>query len=440
MPEKKGSVQEPEKKRPFIREKVAKPPRTKKQMAFRVFAYVFLAVVAGVAAGTSFAVARPIAERYLVPTTEAPTLPTVTIPTDTAPVVETTTPPETTAPTTEATEPETEPIEDILQSAIEQYKYTVDDLNSMYTALRGVVQAVDNAIVTIHAVRQELDWFDNPIETAGLYAGAIIATTEQEMLILTPAQALENADALRVTFADGKEADCMVRQTDSITGMAVVSVDIEMLEETTRARAAAIPLGNSFLSKQGDMVVAVGAPSGAVHSAAYGFISHVVRNVQVPDGLARLLYADVKADAEAGTFLMNTAGELIGWVTDDYESSVTVAMGISDYKTMLEKMSNGIKVPYLGIQAQEVSDTMKEGGVPAGVYVVECSLDGPAYDGGIQNGDIIVRIGEAEIEKMSDYQAQLYALNEGDLATITVQRKGADEYIEMEYQVSVGAR
>ncbi len=448
MSDKNGSAQEPERKRPFIREKVAKPPRTKKQMAFRVFAYVILAAVAGIAAGTSFAVAGPLAERYLIPTTAAPTAPTVTIPTDTETAPETTTPPETTAPpTTEEeteteTEPETEPIEDILQSAIEQYKYTVDDLNSMYTSLRGVTTAANDGIVVIHSVRQERDWFDNPIETAGLYAGAVIAATEQEMMILTPAAAIENADTLRVTFVDGNEADCTVRQTDSITGMAVVSVSLDELEESTRSRVAALTLGNSFLAKQGDVVIAIGAPAGTVHSSAYGFLAGIVRNVQVPDGITRLLYADITADAAAGTFLINTAGELIGWVTGDYESGsgIAVVRAISDYKTILEKMSNGFSLPYLGILPQEVSEAMIESGMPAGIYVSECSIDGPAYDAGIQSGDIIVRIGEADVEKISEFQTQIAFLSEGDQTTVVVQRRGADEYIELEYQVNVGAR
>ncbi len=534
MSDKNGSDREPERKRPFIREKVAKPPRTKRQMAFRVFAYVILAAIAGIAAGTSFAVAGPIAERYLVPTTAAPTAPTVTIPTDTetvpapantgtrpgssnsgntpgsavtgavpgatgdgnapgsadtgaapgsagggsvpgsadsetapgtanggtAPdsndtgtvpgstdtIPETTAPPETTEPPTseeetETTE-ETKPIEEILESAIEEYDYTVDDLNSMYTALRGVAAAADNGIVTIHSVRQELDWFDNPIENTGLYAGAIFAATEQELMILIPAAALEDADTLRVTFADGSEADCTVRQTDSLTGMAVVSVGLSDLEETTKAKVSALTLGNSFLTKQGDVVMTVGAPTGAVHSCAYGFISHIARNVQVPDGVTRLLYADVAADAASGTFLINTTGELIGWVTDDYESGsgIAVVRAISEYKSMLEKMSNGIPIPYLGIQPQEVSEAMQESGMPAGIYVLECSIEGPAYDAGIQSGDIIVRIGETDVEKISEFQAQMAALKAGDQATVMVQRKGADEYIELEYQVNVGAR
>ena len=511
MSDKNGSDREPERKRPFIREKVAKPPRTKRQMAFRVFAYVILAAIAGIAAGISFAVAGPIAERYLVPTTAAPTAPTVTIPTDTetmpapagtlpgpadggsapgaadagaasgtvpgsagsgaAPGTadggntpgsdETGTPsgsadavPEPTASseTTEelTTEEETEtkaeettkPIEEIFESAIEEYNYTVDDLNSMYTALRSVAAAADNGIVTIHSVRQELDWFDNPIENTGLYAGAIFAATEQELMILIPAAALEDADTPRVTFADGSEADCTVRQTDSLTGMAVVSVGLSDLEETTKTKVSALTLGNSFLTKQGDVVMAVGAPTGAVHSCAYGFISHIVRNVQVPDGVTRLLYADVTADAASGTFLINTTGELIGWATNDYESGsgIAVIRGISEYKSMLEKMSNGIPIPYLGIQPQEVSEAMQESGMPAGIYVLECSIEGPAYDAGIQSGDIIVSIGETDVEKISEFQAQMAALKAGDQATVVVQRKGADEYIELEYQVNVGAR
>lgn len=546
MSDKNGSDREPERKRPFIREKVAKPPRTKRQMVFRVFAYVILAAIAGIAAGTSFAVAGPIAERYLVPTTAAPTAPTVTIPTDTETVPapantgtrpgsansgtvpgatvtgaasgnadggnasgsmdagavpgnagggsasgstdtgaapgsagggsvpgsvdsgtapgtanggnapgsndtgtvpdSTDTVPETTEPPTseketETTE-ETKPIEEILESAIEEYDYTVDDLNSMYTALRGVAATADNGIVTIHSVRQELDWFDNPIENTGLYAGAIFAATEQELMILIPAAALEDADTLRVTFADGSEADCTVRQTDSLTGLAVVSVGLGDLEETAKTKVSALTLGNSFLTKQGDVVMAVGAPTGAVHSCAYGFISHIVRNVQVPDGVTRLLYADVAADAASGTFLINTAGELIGWATDDYESGsgIAVVRAISEYKSMLEKMSNGIPIPYLGIQPQEVSEAMQESGMPAGIYVLECSIEGPAYDAGIQSGDIIVRIGEMDVEKISEFQAQMAALKAGDQAAVVVQRKGADEYIELEYQVNVGAR
>ena len=125
---------------------------------------------------------------------------------------------------------------------------------------------------------------------------------------------------------------------------------------------------------------------------------------------------------------------MIGWVTDDYErdqlTNLTTAMAISDYKTILEKLSNGIAAPYLGVRGQEVSTAMEENGMPAGVYVADC----------IQNGDVIVKIGEKNILSMKDYENQLEALHQGDTVTVTVQRKSVNEYKELEYQVNVGAR
>lgn len=79
-------------------------------------------------------------------------------------------------------------------------------------------------------------------------------------------------------------------------------------------------------------------------------------------------------------------------------------------------------------------------GVPPGIYVTECVLEGPAYTAGIQSGDIIVSIGGRDISTMKDYQNQLETLTKDAAVTIVVQRRGIDEYKELEYQVTAGAR
>ena len=451
MPVENSPDQEP--KRQFIREKVVRPPMTRRQVVWRICVYALIALIGGAAAGVSFAVARPLAEKYLVPEETTESIP-ITIPTDEellpsdssqieTPVNENdqqgTSPSE-----SESETQETEPLEDILQSAIEKYEYTVDDLSSMYASLKSVVTAADNGIVVVHSVKQELDWFDNPVEVSGLYAGIVIASTSQELLILTPESAVENADSLMVGFNDNTEADGTIQQVDRISGMAVVSVDVLTLGEGTRKNVTALELGNSYGVRQGDLVVAVGAPSGMVHSSTYGFISHVLRNVQVADGITRLLFADIKGNAKAGTFLLNTSGQVVGWVTDEYKNeqntNLTTVMAISDYKTSLERMSNGVPIPYLGIKGQEVSATMTSSGLPMGLYVADSILDGPAYNAGIQNGDVIVRMGSKPIITIMDYENEIASLNLNDEITITVQRKGIDEYKELEYQVTVGAR
>ena len=52
----------------------------------------------------------------------------------------------------------------------------------------------------------------------------------------------------------------------------------------------AVELGNSYSVRTGDMVLAVGSPSGHVHSVKQGLIAYVAKGVQAVDGQTRILY------------------------------------------------------------------------------------------------------------------------------------------------------
>lgn len=343
-----------------------------------------------------------------------------------------------------STTQETEPIEDQVQSAIERYRYSIDDLNSLYGSLRTLAQKASRGIVQVHSVKQDVDWFDNPVETTGVYAGAVIASTRRELLILTPEAAVGKADSIKVTFGDGAEVDGHVKQKDQISGMAVVSVNIDAVEESTWKTVETLSLGNSYTIKQGDLVIAVGSPGGMVYSIDYGFISYVTKNAQVVDGVRRALYSDICANTSMGTFFVNTSGELVGWATEelqgDSNKNMTEMMGISDYKGILERLSNGLSAPYFGIYGQEVGAEMTSRGLPQGLYVQNCIPDGPAYNAGIQNGDVITKIGSREIASMKDFQAALENLESGAVVGVTVERNGRDQYATLEFQVTIGAR
>lgn len=62
----------------------------------------------------------------------------------------------------------------IVKSEMENYQYTVDDLNTMYGSLRSVATEVGKGVVAVHSIQHQVDWFDNPIETTGQYAGVLI--------------------------------------------------------------------------------------------------------------------------------------------------------------------------------------------------------------------------------------------------------------------------
>ena len=341
-------------------------------------------------------------------------------------------------------ETETEPVEEMVQTALEKYRYTVDDLNSMLNSLRGKAQTADKSVVVVHSVQQNTDWFDNPVETTGLYAGMIIAKTSQELLVLTPEAAVEQADSIKVTLGNGNDVSGHMKQKDAISGQAIVSISVQDISATQLRDLEPIPLGNSYQVQQGDLIAAVGSPAGVVHSMDYGFVSYVVRSNPMVDQHCRMLYSNILADAGKGTFLVNTNGELVGWAqeSDSPEASdrVTEVFGISDYKGVLEKLSNGQAVPCIGIVGQEVTDVQVENGLPAGIYVMNAVTDKPAYNAGIQNGDILTELAGEPVTSMKEYQAALDKMTCGQVVHVTVARNGRDTYTELEFDVTVGSR
>ncbi|MFR3730535.1 S1C family serine protease [Lacrimispora sp.] len=436
MPDHNGPDDKKTEPRRFINEKIVKQSMSKEDMLKRILGLLLTAVIFGFVAAVTFVISRPVAERWFLRESTTEGTP-VTIPKDDPEAM----PSESETATTAA---ETEPIEELLKSAMEKYPFSMEDFNTLYGNLKTVVQKADKGIVTVHSVKTQTDWFDNPVENSGLFAGVIISSANQELLVLTPDGAVEDAEAIRVAFSDGTEVQGTIKQTDKISGMAIVSVSTEGLGRTVLEEIKVLELGNSYSVKQGDPVIAVGGPAGMVHSSGYGFISYITKNVQVTDGMTRILYSDVKGNSGTGTFLMNTSGQIIGWVTDAYKNEgnkdMTAAMAISDYKTILEKMSNGAPFPYFGIKGQEVSAAMNSSGMPLGVYVVDVNADGPAYNAGIQCGDIITSVGEETIVTMKDFQVVLENSTPGQVIPVTVSRSGRDEYKEIQFQVTIGAR
>jgi len=433
------------KEKKFMREKVVKPPINKRQIAGRFVCLLLLAVIFGVVAAISFVVSRPMAEKFLGKEPETTPIP-ITIERDTEP-------PTTTAKAESLEESVSlesqsqavkEEIEQIVRKEIDEFLWTSDNVEAVNQILRDAAQAADKSIVTVSSVKRQVDWFDNPVETTGRYAGMILAVNSNEVLILTGKSAVEGADSLEVTFGDGSMAAGTIKQQDSANKMVVLSVAATELSETALEWIEAVELGNSYSVKTGDIILAVGSPSGPVHSVKRGLVSYVAKGVQTADGQTRVLYMDFECSREKGTFFLNMAGQLLGWATDLYDTEeaqgITMAMPVSEYKGSLQKLMNGIPIPYMGIYAQDVSEAMQEQGIPQGIYITESIAEGPAYLAGIQNGDILTGIQEDTIASIRDFQSCLENLETGVPVTVKVQRKGIDEYKEIEYNVTIGAR
>ena len=217
---------------------------------------------------------------------------------------------------------------------IENFPWTPEKIEEYNQVLREIGQNADKSIVTVSSVKHQMDWFDNPVESTGQYAGMILAANAGEVVILAGEEAVENADSLRIVFGDGGIAPGALKGRDMVCGMVTLTVNTADLSDTTRDWIQAIDLGNSYTVRVGDMMVAVGSPAGHVHSVKRGIVSYVARGVQTADGNTRVLYTDFDCDTEKGTFFLNLSGQLVGWATDFFGAEemdgVTMVMPISE--------------------------------------------------------------------------------------------------------------
>lgn len=328
-------------------------------------------------------------------------------------------------------------------SESEARSLSMEDLVALSSRLQEAVNLADNSVASVTHLKEGKDWFDNSIQTEGVYSGVVIAKTGGELLLLTTAEAVNGADALTVHFQRGNSMSASVKCRDIPTGLAVLSLPITEENRGLLDTVEALPLGSSYRLRRGDLVMAVGAPLGIVHSADYGMISNITNGVNVTDGLASLIYVDCAGNAAGGTWVLNSDGELVGWATDvlsDARIPHTALLGISDFKDVLERMINGQASPYLGIKGTAVRKEQEAQGIPSGIYVIEEKKNSPAYEAGIQPGDILVAIGGKKVTSMREYTVALAQVGADAATTVEVMRNGRERYALIRYQLTMGAR
>ena len=328
--------------------------------------------------------------------------------------------------------------------AMERYPFSMQDFLKITGHLRSAAEKADQSVVSVNHVREGTDWFENDVTTSGTYSGVVVAKTTTELLILTTEKAAQGADSLTVSLPHGMNAEAAVKRLDPMTGLAVLTVPVTEENAETIKALEPVPIGSSSKVKRGDFLITAGAPAGILHSLEYGIVSVLRQNISDVDRSVSLIYTDAGGNASAGTWVLNTEGELIGWATDqmgDPGGRNTAVLGFSDYGMLLERMMNGQASPLIGIRGTAVIPSVQEQGVPAGVYVSEVVSGSPAFEAGIQPGDIITRVGDSRINTMRDFSARLETLHAQDNVTVTVMRNGREEeYTGIEFQVTVGAR
>ncbi len=437
----KSKNEEPKRNPAFIREKIVKKPVSLKERIYRVVSLVLLAALLGAAAAASFVLVRFRMEQVLYPSEpeEQVVIPKDTDPRETeAPVAET----ESAAQT--ETETSSEDLDELIQSAVNEKKLEIEDYKRLSALAANVWKEAQRSFVTVTAVRQQVDVFDNVYENEGQTSGIILEMSSRNVLILTRYDEIQDTDELEVTFINGIKAQAEIRATDSQTGIAVLDVAVSQLGEANLELITPITLGNSYALSVGSPVIAAGDPYGIVGSMSAGSVVYVGTESYGADTDIRIVYTNLGLPADAGGFLLNMDGEVIGIFTEAYSSSdgsLTPAVGISNIKGIIEHLCNGRSIAYMGIEGQAVTSEISENyDLPIGVYVTEAVTGSPAYQAGIQSGDVITRLGETSVSSMRDIHEALLLLEPGTEIQVTVSRNGMEGSRELTFTIQLESR
>ncbi|WP_444930014.1 S1C family serine protease [Microbulbifer sp. SSSA002] len=248
--------------------------------------------------------------------------------------------------------------------------------------------------------------------------------------ILTNHHVVDQADAIVILLADGREAQARLVGSDADFDLAVLKIDLDGL--------TSISVGEPDKAQVGDVVLAIGNPFGVGQTVTQGIISAKGRHLE-NSGTGSYLQNFLQTDAavnpgNSGGALVDSRGRLLGINTSilnqsGYSGGISFAIPANiAFKVMQDIIAYGRVVPgWLGIEATGISPQMaKEFNLNSigGVMVTAIYNEGPAYTAGLQPGDVITHIDNLPIGDGKQGEATMATLRPGDTISITFIRDG----------------
>jgi len=224
--------------------------------------------------------------------------------------------------------------------------------------------------------------------------------------IITNNHVVEDADRVRVRFANGGERELFEAKVigrDEETDIAVIKV-----EDAPAEKLIAAPIGNSEAVHVGDWAIAIGSPFGFRETVTVGIISAMDRQVQsgarrMSNPFQRFFQTDAAINpGNSGGPLVNIRGEIIGINTAIVSrTGGNEGLGFALPSNEAVKVYNQI-IEYGRVARGSIGITFQANQDPAllrtfgaqdgGVLVGAVKENGPAEEAGVQEEDVITSI------------------------------------------------
>lgn len=313
-----------------------------------------------------------------------------------------------------------------------------------YEQIMDTLEAVKYSSVTVTAIKKDMDWFAVSYDSSNQESGILVRKTDKVYYILTEYSCVKDADSIQAGFFDGSKAEASLIGYDKVYDIAILSVDRSSLKEKTDRELNPVHSGTASSLRQGSPVVAVGSPGGSAGTIGVGFISWVNDQLALEDCVIQGVQCSVQINGEGCSFLLGLNGEILGIYTNQSRrlgSGYSEAFGMDHLLVSINRICDGETTAGLGLVCQDIDEAVRKAySLPEGIYVLDVKKGSPAYETGVQAGDVISELGGKAVDSMETYEALLKELPPAQETKLIVYRNSKGAYKSKELKITPTVR
>ncbi|MDA0661024.1 MAG: trypsin-like peptidase domain-containing protein [Planctomycetota bacterium] len=288
-------------------------------------------------------------------------------------------------------------------------------VNCCYGSSRRVTPTVKavaenrGAVVNIRGLKSVVDdstGFEDPTKRVnGMGTGVVV---DARGYIITNHHVIDGVRRIQVTLDNGRVYLGRLIARDATTDLAVVKIDCQ-------DELPVIRIGTSRDLMLGEPVIAIGNAYGYPHTVSEGIISALDRTVQVSDTQQyhRLIQTNASINpGNSGGPLLNIDGQMVGInvAVRVGAQGIAFAIPVDVVMTVAGRLMNSQQLSGIrhGIEGETTIS-----GEDSRFVVKRVEPGSPAASTGMQEGDVIRRIGNTDVVRQLDVERAIVGLRKG---------------------------
>lgn len=327
------------------------------------------------------------------------------------------------------------------ESDIKPENESVAHYLQIYESIRRVAEEVSDAFVTVEAIEQGVDWFQEVYEKRTRTTGLILGNDGVDLLILVGTEQFTGATSIEVFFGEEKVSGS-IYSMDRDYGLAVIAVPLTGLSEELLGKIQPGILADAQAIAIGTPVIALGAPNGYEGSVEFGMLTSLGSTVPVTDGEVAYFTTNIMEYPGGYGFVLNLEGEILGLITHTHKANpadgIFSAVSLDSIRGVIIKMLNNAERAYFGIKGRDLPKNLaEEYEIETGVYVSEVENASPALAAGIKAGDVIVSIAGVSVDGIRSFSDIMLECSIREIVQVRLLRKAEDGLRETTLEVSL---